>query len=365
MKVLFIISDTGLGHRTACQALIQEFKNKTIPGLQYKVIDLLEFSDVFIASQFPKLHFIMSQGGITLVAFNMLFTITRSKPGFNLITLPFRIQLSFKIKKITDLFAKEKPNLVVNINAYTNVIIQWAKLKNKFGFKYVNIITDLTNINYSWVIGNHDLCIVPNTMAYNDAIKYGTKNVKMLGYPIDRKYIFLRKNNKKLKAGSFSTLKVLIFGRNINKTVEVIKELLKKIPIKNITVVCGKDKQIFDYLQEHYPEIHSLGFTNDTHKYMADNDVIISKAGPGIIMEAIYLLRPLILTHHIGSQEKRNIDFVVNNKYGYYCKDKTAILNLLERIMKEGYKTVDNSFHYEYQTSNMVDHILKLVGVDN
>ena len=50
-----------------------------------------------------------------------------------------------------------------------------------------------------------------------------------------------------------------------------------------------------------------------------DDDVIITKAGPGTIMEAAALERKLIITGAVGLQEAGNIDFVLTNKLGTHC----------------------------------------------
>jgi UDP-N-acetylglucosamine:LPS N-acetylglucosamine transferase len=66
---------------------------------------------------------------------------------------------------------------------------------------------------------------------------------------------------------------------------------------------------------------------------MAAADVVVTKAGPGTIMEALSLSRPLIVTGAVGLQETGNISYVENNKFGIYCPEPD---NIVEAIGKAG-----------------------------
>ena len=52
---------------------------------------------------------------------------------------------------------------------------------------------------------------------------------------------------------------------------------------------------------------------------MSACDVVVTKAGPGTIMEAVALGKPLILTGAVGLQEEGNIGFVTEAQLGVFC----------------------------------------------
>ena len=54
---------------------------------------------------------------------------------------------------------------------------------------------------------------------------------------------------------------------------------------------------------------------------MSACDVVVTKAGPGTIMETATLGKPLILTGAVGMQEEGNIGFVTEARLGFFCPD--------------------------------------------
>jgi hypothetical protein len=53
---------------------------------------------------------------------------------------------------------------------------------------------------------------------------------------------------------------------------------------------------------------------------MAASDVVVTKAGPGTLMEALVMRRPVVITEAVGMQEQGNIAFVVDRGLGAYSK---------------------------------------------
>jgi 1,2-diacylglycerol 3-beta-galactosyltransferase len=59
-----------------------------------------------------------------------------------------------------------------------------------------------------------------------------------------------------------------------------------------------------------------LGFVTNMAELMSACDVIITKAGPGTIMEALICGLPMVLNAFVPCQEEGNIPYVVDNKVG-------------------------------------------------
>ena len=66
---------------------------------------------------------------------------------------------------------------------------------------------------------------------------------------------------------------------------------------------------------------------------MAASDIIITKAGPGTLMEALVMRRPVIVTEAVGMQERGNIDFVLNHELGAYCPTPNRIIPALDELI--------------------------------
>jgi UDP-N-acetylglucosamine:LPS N-acetylglucosamine transferase len=84
--------------------------------------------------------------------------------------------------------------------------------------------------------------------------------------------------------------------------------------------------------QNRSDRLHVYGFISNMEIMMSASDVIISKAGPGTIMEGITIKRPLIITEAVGIQETGNIDYITNSGLGYYCPDPKATCKIINEI---------------------------------
>jgi 1,2-diacylglycerol 3-beta-galactosyltransferase len=68
-----------------------------------------------------------------------------------------------------------------------------------------------------------------------------------------------------------------------------------------------------------------LGFVTNMADYMVAADVLVSKAGPGTIAEAASVGLPVMLTSFLPGQEAGNVDYVLENGFGDYCRKPAKI----------------------------------------
>jgi 1,2-diacylglycerol 3-beta-galactosyltransferase len=65
-------------------------------------------------------------------------------------------------------------------------------------------------------------------------------------------------------------------------------------------------------------------------------DVIITKAGPGTICEALSCHLPIILSGYVPGQEEGNVDYVVQNEMGVLALNASTLIDALRRYVKPG-----------------------------
>ncbi len=65
---------------------------------------------------------------------------------------------------------------------------------------------------------------------------------------------------------------------------------------------------------------------------MAKSDMIITKAGPGSIAEALAMNLPIIVTSWIPGQEKGNVEFVVREGVGHVAKDPKRVVKIIKEL---------------------------------
>ncbi|WP_246035385.1 glycosyltransferase [Dictyobacter kobayashii] len=111
------------------------------------------------------------------------------------------------------------------------------------------------------------------------------------------------------------------------------------LPVQ-LLVVTGRNKKLYAQLQRtrarlHVPA-HIFGFVHNMPELMHASDVIITKAGPGTICEALSCELPIILSGYVPGQEEGNIDYVVHNEVGVLALDSNTLTDALRRLIKPG-----------------------------
>ncbi len=74
------------------------------------------------------------------------------------------------------------------------------------------------------------------------------------------------------------------------------------------------------------------GFVTDMPDWMRASDVIITKAGPGTIMEALACGLPVLLSGFLPGQEEGNVTFVEQNQVGVLSKSPKGIAPYARRV---------------------------------
>jgi 1,2-diacylglycerol 3-beta-galactosyltransferase len=100
-----------------------------------------------------------------------------------------------------------------------------------------------------------------------------------------------------------------------------------------LVIVCGRNAKLQAKLEafawENPTYIH--GFTRDLPDFMRAAYVIITKAGPGTIAEALNANLPIILYSKIPGQEDGNVTFVVSEGAGVWAPKPQLVVRALTR----------------------------------
>jgi len=109
----------------------------------------------------------------------------------------------------------------------------------------------------------------------------------------------------------------------------------ERYPAAQLLVVTGRNTSLRSDLQRlQLPShVHVYGFVDNMEQLMAASDVVVTKAGPGTLMEALVMQRPVIITEAVGMQERGNIQFVVERGLGAYAHQVDQIVAAVGELM--------------------------------
>jgi len=94
-----------------------------------------------------------------------------------------------------------------------------------------------------------------------------------------------------------------------------------------IILATGSNRALYRQYQG-MERIRPLPFTREIAPYMAAADVVMGKAGPNMLFEAVTLGKPFIASSYIPGQEEVNLEFIQKHELGW-----TALRNHEQRAL--------------------------------
>ena len=343
-KVLILMSATGGGHRMSAEAISTALINLYGSKIDIEILDIwanyanFPFTDVVnhyrLFSSYPwlwKISYDFTQFPITRLLSEIIAHMT-SYDNFKKAIFDRNPDVIISVHPL----CQHMPNMIVNE-------LNQKRLKlnpNTFPTVFATVVTDLITAHASWFSEKSHVTFAPTIELRDMAIAYGggiqLEHFIVHGLPI--RPVFwnpstITKENMREKLNLNIDVKTVLLmaggdgvGAVKDQTVAVAKALGETSYQSQIIVICGHNKSMAADLRDPkriWPDnvnVIVLGFTTNIDEYMVASNLLITKAGPGTICEAMILGLPLILSSFLPGQEEGNVPYVVNNGLGYYTE---------------------------------------------
>jgi 1,2-diacylglycerol 3-beta-galactosyltransferase len=348
-KILFLFSDTGGGHRSAAEAIIEaielEFPNRFDTEMvdifrKYAPLPLNFAPDIYPhLSRYPnmwRIGYEVSDG-------------TRRIRAFYNVMWPY-------LRRAVHQLLKENPvDLIVSVHQLVNIPMLRARIQSSG--RFVTVVTDLVSTHSAWYHPGADLVIVPTVPAKEKALKGGLPNEKILviGQPVAERYVSQNKS-KMLLRDEFNwnnkLLTILLVGGgegmgNLERNAYALNDSGLSI---QLIIIAGRNQQLkakLENLDWNMPT-KIYGFVKEMPEFMQAADILITKAGPGTISEAFIAGLPLILYSKMPGQEDGNVGYVVNQGAGIWAPNPNQVVDCVSdwiKNPKELLKVANRSCH--------------------
>lgn len=344
--IVFYFSDTGGGHRSAAEAIIEAIQLEYGDQVTTEMVD-------FFKNYAPRPFNRAAQMYPYMVKAPHLwgagFHVTDGRARARAITTtmwPIARQAA------RTLVQKHPADLIVTVHPFANSFALRALGKNRPPF--INVVTDMVTTHALWYDNRADLILVPTETARRRAIKYNMspEKVRVVGLPVADRYCqpvgsktALR---EKLGWRTDKPIVLLVGGGEgmgpLEKTARAIDQSELDV---GLVVVCGRNQRLkasLEACQWAHPA-RICGFTRDMPDFMRASDFIVTKAGPGTIAEALNAELPIILYAKLPGQEDGNVTFVQEEGAGVWAPNPTDIIRTLAHWIahpEERQKVVEN-----------------------
>ena len=126
---------------------------------------------------------------------------------------------------------------------------------------------------------------------------------------------------------------------SLRKNIQFVKEV-SRIKNANINVICGRDKKLYNKLKKEQGHGHIsqkvkiYSFVNNMNEFLGNAHILLTKAGPNMILEGARSGTAIVITGYIKGQENENYEYVVDNNFGFKCDNPRNIYVELNNFIK-------------------------------
>ncbi|MFH1387021.1 MAG: glycosyltransferase [bacterium] len=330
-KILYLFSDTGGGHRSAATAIMSAVDQLAKGEYNQEMVDVFatcsSFLNVFAKLYAPVIKYSPKLWG------QLYYWLEDEK---KLEQLEF-IARPFILKELTQLIKKSRPAVIVSVHPMVNHLTVKAIKDSGLNIPFIVVITDPFTLPRAWIVPEVNLCIVATPEAKRRAVKYGmpAKKIKVIGMPIDPKFMHASRRQRSKKIKPFTVL-LMGGGEGGGGMYDIVKGFANTGFDGRVIVVAGRNKKLEARLRAEAGQfnfsLQVFGFTSQVHALMGESDILITKAGPGTIAEAMAMNLPIIITSWLPGQEEGNVEFVKRENVGRVSQDPKKIVELVTQM---------------------------------
>ncbi len=332
--ILFLFSDTGGGHRSSTESIIEALELEFGDTVTTEMVDFFKGYAPLPFNKMPDWYPEMVKAPYL---WGLSFKMSDSRLRARAITASMWPYIG---KATRELVKRHPADLIVAVHALATTPILKALGDERPPF--VTVVTDMVSTHALWYDARSDLTLVPTQQARERALGYGmsAEQLRVVGQPLPERCAVPSGTKAEIRErlgwGQDEFIALLVGGGDgmgpIKENVEAIAESGLYV---GLVVVAGRNEKLKEELEAKDWGIptYIYGFTKEMPDFMRAADVLITKAGPGTVAESLAAHLPLILFSRLPGQEDGNVDFVKETDTGVWAPNPEDVVRTLARWM--------------------------------
>jgi 1,2-diacylglycerol 3-beta-galactosyltransferase len=344
LPLLFLVADTGGGHRNAARAVGQAL-DRLYPGRFAPVL----CDPLGGPGSARLLRFVTGlYGPATRLApwlWGAAYHVCDSRPAMRLLR---RTLLRHADRPVARAARMYQPTGIVSFHPLTGTIAVAARNRDAPGVPVVTVVTDLARVHAAWEHASVDLVIGPGRGrsgaagcggGRGDGVAAGLPTTQDFwgGQLLPGERAILRRSLG-VREDAFLVL-VTGGGEGSGGIARRTAAILRRFPDVDVVAVCGRNqrlKRTLDRLAGRCGgRLTVTGFTHHMADWLRACDLVVTKAGPGTIAEATCCGAPLLLTSHLPGQETGNTEFVTRAGAGRRARGVRRLLAEIDGLRRD------------------------------
>jgi processive 1,2-diacylglycerol beta-glucosyltransferase len=355
--ILILTSKTGGGHVSLAEALRDRLEAKYT----------IEMADP--QPRFFHWHYRMvSHYALWLWAAD--FRLSNNPRGALLSHRIFTLTVS---KALSALLDRVQPELIITTYPFLTYEVMQVMRRRRPSVPFVMLFADPDGVHATWLTARDVAAtLAPTRETYNQAlsVNFPPERVHQVGWPVRNQFYRVQPEQRLalLEQMGFDCHRLTVFlqggGEGAAQFGRTVERVLTIPQIQVILAAGTNQKLIARFGHGRKPNIFVLPFTKEIAPYMAAADVIMGKAGPNMLFEAMTLGKPFIATAYIPGQEGTNLAFIRRHKLGWVALEPNQQLALLEKLVvaPQELRTMDAGVEaYREWNNQHADRIVPLI----
>jgi 1,2-diacylglycerol 3-beta-galactosyltransferase len=346
--LLFLVADTGGGHRASAEAVARGLAAAHPGEFATHVLDPFVQASPRLVGRVVGLYSPITR--YTPWLWGALYHATNSRAAVAALR---GSALRLVEPGLREVIATLRPALVVSFHPLLNHVA-WRALRSLPGprIPLATVITDLVDVHAAWTCADVDAVVTSSPGGLDRARRAGVPAHRCfdLGLPVDESFASpalgdAARRGLRIRLGlSPDRFTVLLSGggEGSGGLPRRAAAVLEAVADVDVVVICGRNLKAhtaLESLRAASPGGHRLrvlGFVDNMSEWMRASNLLITKAGPGSIAEALCSRVPLLLTSYVPGQERGNVDFVVDTGAGRYVPRVREMVDAVRELSRPG-----------------------------
>jgi processive 1,2-diacylglycerol beta-glucosyltransferase len=336
-RILFLSSEyTGSGHNSIIEALCAQLLRLS-PDTQFIVLDGFELGNRLLRSSSRSYDSFA-------VKFPLLWGLIYqlSAPFKSLVNRFVAYSIRKSLLKQISAF---HPDLIVSVhNLFVGSVLNVLD-RAHLDIPVISLIADLDNVTPLWADKRAKYIICPSNEAKERMLHAGMRQDQLVltGFPVRNEFCdkYLPDPQERYRARQNNISILMISGsQGSTQVIKIAKALLNDKRI-HLTIIAGHNTRLIQSINRALSayvgkRITVYGFTKEIKARMMEADLLIMRASPNVLMEAVHLCKPVIVTGALRGQEAKNPQFIIKHKLGLYCRDIHLLPEMIEELCAKG-----------------------------
>jgi 1,2-diacylglycerol 3-beta-galactosyltransferase len=340
-RLLLLFSDTGGGHRSAAYAVAQALQDLYSGQIQLELVDVLtEYAP------WPFNHL----GGIYPYMVRL-----KGWPwgaGYRLSDGPQRAALltsgcwPWVRRALSRLIHDHPADVIVCFHPMLNHLVLRTLTRTGTKTPLITQVIDLATAHAFWFVPQVTLCLVPTEENRRRALARGlpAERVLVTGLPVHPHFVATAQEDahtirRRLGLESDLPTVLLVGGAEGMGPLHCISAAATDSDVRaQLVVVTGRNERLRAKLSARtWPlPVRVEGFVHNMHEWMRAADLLVTKAGPSTVSEALVMGLPMVLSGALPGQERPTVDYVVQAGAGVWAPTPRQVTSAVRELLAPG-----------------------------